>query len=524
MCSSTPAVVHHDCDDDPATTTSATPPPLPRHRADDEDANVKNNKEQQEKELQNHPRTHHSTPLPTSSSVLPDLVNHTAPDIIRVDAVDAVTTTRIIAPTTDSDLGGSSILNQVHSSSVKNHPHENNKDSTIYTWEEPPQQENKLHFHEHFSSLLLRGSVQNTVLEFALLLLPFVFLAIFDCDNKEDDHGLNVKGSMPLRQVAIGLVVCSIIRRIYNAYLEAVYFSFSSLRTQPPKDHQLAGHRNKRDLMGRDKEQLEILESHDKWTLVSQFLLTFGLYYALPGFYPTATSTDSMNSHDSPLNLLLLLLLQRFPRLVLNHYVLSFGMYWAHRSLHVIPWLWDNIHSLHHYAKHPLSRNTYEDHWLDNLLNSILGHVYAQILVPLDGPTFWFSRIFRILESLEKHSGVSCGFNLAHSVQQWLPFAQMPHHHDWHHEGYKGSNYTFSSLGGLWDCIFGTRKGGRFRANNFAAATREDVIGTNISSRGGAGNSFTANKKQGGGGFFTNPLWPLVGVTLLVGMKLKTGM
>ena len=44
---------------------------------------------------------------------------------------------------------------------------------------------------------------------------------------------------------------------------------------------------------------------------------------------------------------------------------------------------------------------------------------------------------------------------------RWLPWAQMPHHHDWHHEGHKGCNYTFSSVGGLWDCLFGTRKVGR---------------------------------------------------------------
>ena len=49
--------------------------------------------------------------------------------------------------------------------------------------------------------------------------------------------------------------------------------------------------------------------------------------------------------------------------------------------------------------------NTYEDHWADNFGNAIVDHLFAQILVPLDNPTFWFSRIFRILESLEKHSG-----------------------------------------------------------------------------------------------------------------------
>jgi len=47
----------------------------------------------------------------------------------------------------------------------------------------------------------------------------------------------------------------------------------------------------------------------------------------------------------------------------------------------------------------------------------------------------------------------------------------MPHHHDWHHEGHKGCNYTFTSLGGLWDCVFGTRKTGRHPR---AAETRED--------------------------------------------------
>merc|ERR1719152_644005 len=85
----------------------------------------------------------------------------------------------------------------------------------------------------------------------------------------------------------------------------------------------------------------------------------------------------------------------------------------------------------------------------------------AQILLPLDPTFFWFSRLFRIMESLEKHAGVSGLTNLAHSAQRWLPFAQMPHHHDFHHEGHKGCNFTFTALGGLWDCVFGTRKVGR---------------------------------------------------------------
>jgi sterol desaturase/sphingolipid hydroxylase (fatty acid hydroxylase superfamily) len=305
---------------------------------------------------------------------------------------------------------------------------------------------------DHFSSLLFGGSWENTLVEHVLLVLPFC--AMFFLGNDK----LNVDGSMPFSEVAIFFVVASIVRRIYNAYLEAVYFTFPKYRTQPPREHKLK--KLKKDLCGREIKQLEILEGHDTWTLISQALLNFAFYFALPGFYPDSVSQQSWG--------------ERFVRLVLNHYVLSFGMYWAHRACHDIPFLWEQIHSIHHWAKHPLSRNTYEDHWFDNFANAILGHAFAQILIPLDRQTFWFSHLFRILESLEKHSGVSCVFNLAHTSQQWLPFAQMPHHHDWHHEGFKGSNYTFTSIGGLWDCMFGTRKAGRYKANNYYSATKRD--------------------------------------------------
>merc|ERR1719400_2561957 len=79
---------------------------------------------------------------------------------------------------------------------------------------------------------------------------------------------------------------------------------------------------------------------------------------------------------------------------------MSFGMYWMHRALHVNPWLWRNIHSIHHWAKHPLSRTTYQDHWFDNFGNAIVGHFFAQVLIPLDHDMFWFSRVLRICELL----------------------------------------------------------------------------------------------------------------------------
>ena len=71
-------------------------------------------------------------------------------------------------------------------------------------------------------------------------------------------------------------------------------------------------------------------------------------------------------------------------------------------------------------------RTTYQDHWFDNFGNAIVGHFFAQVnplkslhisedllktftqvLIPLDHDMFWLSRVLRICESLEKHSGVT---------------------------------------------------------------------------------------------------------------------
>ena len=166
--------------------------------------------------------------------------------------------------------------------------------------------------------------------------------------------------------------------------------------------------------------------------------------------------------------------LYMFLRTIAHHYCFSFGMYWAHRYLHVNKFLWRHVHSLHHFAKTPLARTTYMDHWADNFFNAFICEVCAPIIVPLPFPVLVASRLFRICESLEKHSGLAGGFNVVHTAQRLLPFAQMPHHHDWHHEGHCGSNYTFASLGGLWDVLFNSRHHGRSNGYAECAATRDD--------------------------------------------------
>jgi sterol desaturase/sphingolipid hydroxylase (fatty acid hydroxylase superfamily) len=349
--------------------------------------------------------------------------------------------------------------------------------------------EEGLRFNEHFSSLLLSGDVGMTLLELATL--SGLTVAAF----KLPAERVNVVGSMTLKELALFGWTKAIVTRLYNTYCEAVFFACPQYRIQPSREHAL---QQKKDLCGRKKEELSLIHSHDRMTLLSQFAFNVGIYYLLPGYYP---APDTVHSWQ-----------ERILRLLGNHYILSFGMYWMHRSLHVVPFLWDKIHSYHHWAKHPLSRNTYQDHWFDNFCNAIVGHCWATILIPLDHKTFWFSQFFRVFESLEKHSGVSCSFNLAHTMQRWLPFAQMPHHHDWHHEGHKGSNYTFSSVGGIWDCIFGTRKAGRANELKPEHTTRYDKS--------------QVEKKGRAKTLLDNPLvslLPVAGVGVAVAFKLREG-
>ena len=84
-------------------------------------------------------------------------------------------------------------------------------------------------------------------------------------------------------------------------------------------------------------------------TLFSTFALDVLMYYAIPGFFPAAPVPGTGKSW-----------FVRLYEIMINHYVLSFAMYWMHRACHVVPWLWKYVHSIHHWANHPLSRATYE--------------------------------------------------------------------------------------------------------------------------------------------------------------------
>jgi len=271
----------------------------------------------------------------------------------------------------------------------------------------------------------------------------------------------SVNTTVRLRDIGVLYLLSYIVRSLYNPYLEWAYHTYPERRIQ--KDSRPSPYR---DETQRTEDELALIEWHDRLTGLSTFCLLVGCYvYGGHLLYPTVNVPEQYADHPYA---------YWFLRTIAHHYCFSFGMYWAHRYLHVNKFLWRHVHSLHHFAKTPLARTTYMDHWADNFFNAFICEVCAPIIVPLPFPVLVASRLFRICESLEKHSGLAGGFNIVHTAQRLLPFAQMPHHHDWHHEGHCGSNYTFASLGGLWDVLFNSRHHGRSNGYAECAATRDD--------------------------------------------------
>lgn len=246
-------------------------------------------------------------------------------------------------------------------------------------------------------------------------------------------------------QLIVFMCAMRLIQQAYEFYLESVYEKFPQHRipaTRQVPDENI-------DPCGRTDRQMQYLERHQAYTVACDWAMALGTWYVNATlFWPGWGSLSGDTSREWAFHL---------RRSVMHLYVLSFFMYWMHRMLHVVPWAWKHIHSVHHWAYRPLSRVTFHDHVLDNVANAVVGNYLAQVLVPLGFPALYAVRLMRLLESLEKHSGLVGAWNITYTLQSWAPCVQQPHHHDWHHQGHKTCNYSFSALGGIWDVVFGTR-------------------------------------------------------------------
>lgn len=255
-------------------------------------------------------------------------------------------------------------------------------------------------------------------------------------EEKYDDTVLSING------LAVYMTISLIVNFTYTTWLKFIHETHPEDRVYTVRQV-----KKNEDPCGRTIEQLRSLEWHNIGTTLSDYLFAIGSWYLNAQiFWPAFISVKPLNPAAE------------LCYAILHLYILSFFMYWAHRFYHENDFLWKNLHSVHHWAYRPQAHNTFEDHWLENTINALVGNYLAQYLFPLGPTTFHFVRLLRLLESLEKHSGLVGWWNIAYSLQSLFPGSQQPKHHDFHHSGNKCCNYSFSAIGGIWDTIFGTRK------------------------------------------------------------------
>jgi len=125
-----------------------------------------------------------------------------------------------------------------------------------------------------------------------------------------------------------------------------------------------------------------------------------------------------------------------------SHYVF-------HRLLHT-PWLYKNIHKLHHTYQAPFGLAASFAHPLEILILGLATFMGPLIIAP-HYITFFFWVLYRQLEAVLTHSG----YEIPNPVEKIVPFYGGVKSHDFHHKTF---NCNFSSRFTFMDLLFGTYK------------------------------------------------------------------
>ena len=133
----------------------------------------------------------------------------------------------------------------------------------------------------------------------------------------------------------------------------------------------------------------------------------------------------------------------------------DFGVYWAHRAAHVIPFLW-RFHAVHHSAEHLDWLVNTRAHPFDLIFTRLagLGLVYLCGMASATGsyldPTVALVTIIGTVWSFFIHANVRCRLGPV----EWL--ISTPAFHHWHHTNDEHRDRNFAAIFPLYDRVFGT--------------------------------------------------------------------
>lgn len=130
--------------------------------------------------------------------------------------------------------------------------------------------------------------------------------------------------------------------------------------------------------------------------------------------------------------------------------------YWSHRAMHVFPFLYKNIHKIHHQYSAPFGLAA---EYASPIEVMLLGFgtvappiLWCAITKDLHILTMYVWIVFRLFQAIDAHSGYEFPWSLHH----FLPFWAGADHHDTHHEKFIG-NYASSFR--WWDYMLDTESG-----------------------------------------------------------------
>jgi methylsterol monooxygenase len=131
--------------------------------------------------------------------------------------------------------------------------------------------------------------------------------------------------------------------------------------------------------------------------------------------------------------------------------------YWTHRAMHIFPYLYKNIHKIHHQYSAPFGLAAEYASPIEVMVLG-LGTVGSPILWSactggdLHILTMYAWIVLRLFQAIDAHSGYEFPWSLHH----FLPFWAGAEHHDEHHERFIG-NYASSFR--WWDYYLDTESG-----------------------------------------------------------------
>jgi len=156
------------------------------------------------------------------------------------------------------------------------------------------------------------------------------------------------------------------------------------------------------------------------------------------------------------------LALAAWQEIVLAVLILDFAAYWAHRTLHIVPFLW-RVHQVHHSDEELDASSVFRGHPLE-ALTRLCFSLFAVTLIGLPPEGIIIAAILRILASAFHHGNFAMPDWLEHKLRMVVV---TPIHHRIHHsEETDDFDTNYGQIFSFWDKVFVSWRETAMRGND----------------------------------------------------------